>query len=127
MVAMAIDGRKLWENLPTSSPVWPVMVTSADGSRLARESLAVNHSVNAFAPISIEDVKGQLVEVFDAATGKIVLAAPASPVFDAGGNVAISPSGRRVAVLIAGAIEVFELPAAPGIPPAPEQAAKPGP
>ncbi len=129
MVAMAVDGRKLWEDQPSSSPVWPVMVTSADGSRLARESLAVNHSVNAFAPISFEDVKGQLVEVFDAATGKIVLAAPASPVFDAGGNVAISPSGRRVAVLSAGAIEVFELPAAPGIPPAPEpeQAAKPGP
>ena len=34
-----------------------------------------------------------------------------SPILDAGGNVAISPSGRRVAVLNGGAIQVFELPA----------------
>jgi hypothetical protein len=39
-----------------------------------------------------------------------------SPVLDAGGNVAISPSGRRVAVLNAGAVEVFELPPAPPLP-----------
>jgi hypothetical protein len=37
---------------------------------------------------------------------------PLKPVFDGGGNVAISPSGRRAAVLNAGAIQVFELPAA---------------
>ncbi len=36
---------------------------------------------------------------------------PASPILDGGGNVAISPSGKRVAVLNAGAIQVFELPA----------------
>jgi len=33
-------------------------------------------------------------------------------VLDAGGNVALSPSGRRVAVLNQGAIEVFDLPPA---------------
>ena len=38
-------------------------------------------------------IKGQLVEVFDAANGKVALEAPASPMLDAGGNVAISPSG----------------------------------
>jgi len=39
-----------------------------------------------------------------------VLTTPASPVLDGGGNVAISPSGKREAVLNAGAIQVFELP-----------------
>jgi hypothetical protein len=53
------------------------------------------------------------VRVFDAANGKVALEAPASPALDAGGNVAISPSGRRVAVLNDGAIQVFELPAPP--------------
>jgi hypothetical protein len=120
MVAMNIDGRRLWEDLPSSSPVWPLYITGADGSRLARESLAVSHPVTAFSPLSFDDVKGQLVEVFDSATGKITLTAPVSPVYDAGGNVAISPSGRRVAVLDAGAIQVFELPA-PATPPAPGQ------
>jgi hypothetical protein len=111
LVAMSTDGRRLWEDAPSSSPVWPVMVAGADGSRVARESLAVSHPVTLYSPLSFEDVKGQLVEVFDAASGKIVLAAPVSPVLDTGGNVAISPSGKRVAVLNAGAIEVFDLPA----------------
>jgi len=51
------------------------------------------------------------VTVFDGANGDIVLVSPVSPILDAGGNVAISPSGRRVALLNAGAIQVFDLPA----------------
>lgn len=112
MVAMNTAGKHLWEDMPASSPVWPLMIASTDGSLVARESIVVNHTVSAFAPLTFDDVKGQLVEVFDAATGKIELSAAVSPVLDAGGNVAISPSGRRVAVLNAGAIQVFELPPA---------------
>ena len=37
-------------------------------------------------------------------------------ILDAGGNVAISPSGRRVALLNAGAIQVFDLPPATPLP-----------
>jgi hypothetical protein len=113
LVALDGNGRLLWQNLSSSQTVWPLLVMAPDGSRLARETLAVNHTISAFAPIDSEDIKGQLVRVFDAANGKVVLEAAASPALDAGGNVAISPSGRRVAVINAGAIEVFELPAAP--------------
>jgi hypothetical protein len=113
LVALGTDGRRLWEDLSSPQAIWPVLVMSPDGSRLARETLAVNHAVNAYAPLDAEDIKGQLVRVIDAANGKVVLDAPASPPLDAGGNVAISPSGRRVAVLNAGAIEVFDLPASP--------------
>ncbi len=42
---------------------------------------------------------------------------------DAGGNVAISPSGKRVAVLNDGTIQVFELPAPPPLPDASEKQA----
>jgi hypothetical protein len=69
-----------------------------------------------FAPMDSDDVKGQVVRVLDAANGKLALEAPASPALDGGGNMAISPSGRRVAVLNAGAIEVFELPAPEPLP-----------
>lgn len=110
LTAMDTDGRRLWEDVPSSSPVWPLYVVGGEGTRIARESLVVNHPVTTYSPLSFDDVKGQLVEVFDAATGKIVLAAPASPILDGGGNVAISPSGKRAAVLYAGAIQVFELP-----------------
>jgi hypothetical protein len=112
LLAMGMDGRRLWEDLISPQAIWPLLVMAPDGSRLARETLAVNHPVNAYSPLDAEDIKGQLVRVFDAANGKIQLEAQASPPLDAGGNVGISPSGRRVAVLHAGAIEVFDLPAA---------------
>jgi hypothetical protein len=116
LVAMGTDGRRLWEDSTSAAAVWPLVVRSPDGSRLARETLAVTHAVNAYSPLDREDVKGQLVRVLDAANGKVALEASASPALDAGGNVAISPSGRRVAVLNAGAIQVFELPAPPPLP-----------
>jgi len=113
LVAIATDGRQLWERSLATTAVWPLLVRSPDGSRLARESLTVDHPVNAYSPLESDDVKGQLVQVLDTATGNVVLTAAASPVLDAGGNVAISPSGRRAAVIVAGAIQVFDLPPPP--------------
>ena len=113
LVAMTTDGRRLWEAQTSDESMWPLVVRSPDGSRLVREALAITHPVSARSPVSQDDIKGQLVEVLDAANGKVALQASASPVLDAGGNVAISPSGRRVAVLNAGAIQVFELPPPP--------------
>jgi len=113
LVALDTAGRRLWEDLTSSAGIWPLIVRSPDGSRLAQETLAVTHEVDAYSPLAAGDVKGQLVRVFDAASGKVALETPANPALDAGGNVAISPSGRRVAVLNAGAIQVFDLPAPP--------------
>lgn len=120
--AMDTDGRSLWEDNISSQAIWPRLITAANGTRLAWETLAVNHAVNAIDPIDAEDIKGQPVRVMDSATGKTVLQIPASPTLDAGGNVALSASGRRVAVLNAGAIEVFDLPQ----PAALADSAKPG-
>jgi hypothetical protein len=123
LVAMNMDGHRLWEDLSSPQAIWPLLVMAADGSRLVRETLAVNHAVNAYSPLDAEDIKGQLVRVIDAATGKVALEASATPALDAGGNVAISPSGRRVAVLHDGSIEVFELPELPAAPVAAESRA----
>jgi hypothetical protein len=116
LVAMASDGRRLWEAQLPEIDVWPLLAPSPDGSRLMRETLAVSRGVNASSPLTTEDVRGQSVEIFDAANGKVVLAVPVTPALDGGGNVAISPSGRRVAVLNGGFIQIFELPA-PDSPP----------
>jgi len=113
LVALTTDGRRLWEDRAAETSVWPLVVMSPDGERLAREALAVTHPVNAYSPLAQEDIKGQLVEVLDAADGKMALVTSASPPLDGGGNVSISPAGRRVAVRSAGAIQVFELPMAP--------------
>jgi hypothetical protein len=116
VVAMTTGGKRLWESAGSGSSVWPLLVAGGDGSRIARETLTVSHSVNAFAPLGTEDIKGQDVQVFDAATGKVALRALASPIFDAGGNVAISPSGRRVAIIMAEGLQLFDLPQAPPLP-----------
>ena len=116
LVAMGTDGRRLWASQTYPATVWPLVVMAPDGSRLAWEALAVNPGISSASPtLGPEDVRGQLVEIFDAADGKVALEAPASPALDAGGNVAISPSGQRVAVVHGGQIEVFELPAAPAL------------
>jgi hypothetical protein len=116
VVAMTTGGRRLWTNSGSGSMVWPVLVAGGDGLRIARETLMVNHGVNAFAPLGTDDIKGQDVQVFDVATGKVVLRAQASPVFDVGGNVAISSSGRRVAIIMAEGLQIFDLPAPPPLP-----------
>ena len=78
-------------------------------------------AVSARSPLDRDNIKGQLVEVLDAADGHLALETAASPPLDAGGNVAFSPSGNRVAVLNAGAIQVFELPPPPQLPAPPSK------
>jgi hypothetical protein len=116
VVAMTTAGRSLWADQIPDVAIWPELTMAPNGLRIARETLGVSHPVNDYAPIDSDDIKGQWVTVYDAATGDIALEAPVSPVLDSGGNVAISPSGRRVAVLNAGTIQVFDLPAAPPLP-----------
>ena len=116
LTAITTDGRRLWEEDATGSAIWPIIVTGPDGSRLARETIEVTHPVSASNPIDSDDVKGQLVRIINAADGSVALEAVASPALDAGGNVAISATGQRVAILSAGAIQVFELSPAPQLP-----------
>ena len=115
LVAMGTDGRPLWERQTPRTTAWSLLAKSPDGSRLAWEALAVTHEVTARSPLDQEDIKGQMVEILNAADGKVVLDTQASPVLDAGGNVAISPSGRRVAVLNGGQLQVFELTSPPAM------------
>jgi len=116
LVAMTTAGRTLWASQAPPTMVWPQLAVAANGLRFAWETLDVDHAVNSFAPMDDGDVKEQSVTVFDAASGNIALVSPVSPVLDVGGNVAVSPSGRRVALLNAGAVQVFDLPAPPQLP-----------
>jgi hypothetical protein len=116
LLAITSTGRTLWDDLVSSAEVWPLLVMAPNGLRLARETLEAPRAVTAMTPLDTSDIKGQAVLVFDAATGEVLLETPVSPVLDAGGNVAFSPSARRVAVLNAGAVQVFELPAPPPLP-----------
>jgi hypothetical protein len=116
LVAMTTEGKTLWITQAPSTEIWPEVVVAANGLRLAWETLDTDHPVNSFSPLGAEDVKEQSVTVFDAANGDIALVSPVSPILDSGGNVAVSPTGRRVALLNAGSIQVFELPPPPPLP-----------
>jgi len=116
LVAMTTEGKTLWIAQAPSTEVWPRLTVAPNGSRLAWTTLDASHAVSTFAPMDSEDVKEQSVTVFDAATGDIAFVSPLSPILDAGGNAALSPSGRRVALVNAGAIQVFDLPAPPAVP-----------
>jgi hypothetical protein len=119
LIAVTTDGRHLWEDDATNAEIWPLIVTSPDGFRFAREAIQVARPVSAYNPIDTSDVKGQSVRILNAADGSVALEAVASPALDAGGNVAISPNGQRVAILSDGAIQVFDLPPAPALPESP--------
>jgi hypothetical protein len=112
LIAMSTAGGPwLWEVRTAANTMWPLLAVSQDGSRLARETLVLKRPTVKYKHLlGADDLRGQMVRVMDAADGKVKLEAPLNPVLDGGGNVAISPSGRRVAILNDGAIEVFELP-----------------
>jgi len=115
--AMLTSGGSLWESRIAMNAMWPLLVTAPNGSRVARETLLLKRSADRYKRmVGVRDLQGQMVKVFDAANGKIVLESPLTPIFDGGGNVAISPSGQRVAILNAGAIQVFQLPAPAPVP-----------
>jgi len=114
--ALTTSGRVLWEVQLSDREVWPLLVMAQSGTRLAQEALMVARPINASGMLTTDDLKGQVVHVYDAANGHLALSAEVSPALDAGGNVAISPSGRRVAVLNGEALEIFELDTPPSVP-----------
>lgn len=116
LVAVTTAGHTLWADQTPAVAIWPLVTVSPGGLRIARETLGVTHTVNSYSPIDSDDIKGQWLTVYDAANGDMALETPVSPPLDAGGNVAISPSARRVAVLNAGALQIFDLPAPPALP-----------
>ena len=109
-ISTSSAGLHLWEAPSPATQIWPNLIPAPDGSLLARETITLDRPVDMYTNLIDSDtMKAQLVEVLDSKSGKLVLKAPASPILDVGGNVAISPSGKHVAILNAGAIQVYDL------------------
>jgi hypothetical protein len=109
------NNHRLWELFIPPTKVWPQFARASDSLRIARATLDVTHPMGPSAPLSTDDIRGQSVQVFDLATGKLELTVAASPVLDGGGGFALSPSGKRFAVLNAGAIQIYDLPPVPAL------------
>lgn len=108
---MTTDGKLQWEIKGANNAIWPIVIVTQDGSRIARETMLLKRPVEKYKRLlGVKDFQGQLVRVFDVRTGNILLESPMTPMLDGGGNVAISPSGQRVAIINAGEIQVYQLP-----------------
>ncbi len=110
--AWTTEGKKLWNGMREGHFVWPTLAYAATGARFAVGLLHVTHTINLADSLNDEDVREQVVQVYDAATGALLFSTTASPVSTAGQNFALSADGERLAVLRQGAIEIYKVPAA---------------
>lgn len=115
LMALSISGQKLWQKSLPMPPAWMLTQRAANGLRIGVETITTNAPVSPAAPLQLDDLNEQRLTVYDAATGNQILNTPASPILDAGGNVAFSPSGRRLAVLHSGNIDIWNLPGPPAL------------
>jgi hypothetical protein len=112
VTAFSAKGAVLWQNRWQPRYIWPTFEYAENGSRFAYGSLEINHSIGTMDPFGDDDVRGQMVGVFDTETGKLQLAKNASPVLSAGHNYTLTADGSRFAILREGAVEIYDLPPA---------------
>jgi hypothetical protein len=110
--AWTTDGKKLWSGHREGHFVWPTFAYARAGDRFAVSLLHIAHTIDLLDSLNDEDVRQQVVQVFDSATGTLLMATTASPILTAGQNFALSEDGNRLAVLREGAIEIYKVPAA---------------
>jgi hypothetical protein len=111
--AWTTEGKKLWSGQREGHLVWPTFAYSRTGGRFAVSLLRVNHFIDLIDSLNDEDVREQVVQVFDSATGALLMATTASPILTAGQNFALSEDGERLAILREGAIEIYKVPPPP--------------
>jgi hypothetical protein len=111
--AWTTDGKKLWNGRRDGHLVWPTFAYSRKGDRFALSLLHISHIIDLVDSINDEDVREQVVQVFDSATGALLMSTNASPILTAGQNFALSDDGERLAVLREGAIEIYNVPSPP--------------
>jgi hypothetical protein len=111
--AWTTEGKKLWSGQREGHLVWPTFAYSRTSGRFAVSLLRVNHFIDLVDSLNDEDVREQVVQVFDSATGALLMTTTASPILSAGQNFALSEDGERLAVLREGAIEIYKVPSPP--------------
>jgi hypothetical protein len=117
--AWTTDGKKLWNARRDGHLVWPTFAYTRTGARFAVGLLHISHTIDLADSLNDEDVREQIVQVYDAATGALLMTTTATPILTGGQNFALSADGDRLAVLRDGAIAIYKVPA----PPAPDDPA----
>ncbi|HEX4021003.1 MAG TPA: hypothetical protein VHX63_07665 [Acidobacteriaceae bacterium] len=115
--AYDLQGSLLWRQPVDANRDAPQFAYAENLSRFAVATLHTTHQMAALDPLNSDDVDGQIVDVYEAKTGKLLLSFRTTPVYTAGQNFALSPTGDRLAVLHDDAIEIYNLKELPKGPP----------
>jgi VWFA-related protein len=122
VTAFTLNGRRLWQQHWPRYRVFPSITRNSDSSRFVVSSLRMAadpaaisaiqaDQENALQPeISQLDVFQQDLQVIETASGTPLLTLTVSPAMMSARNYAISPDGRRLAVLQNEDLQVFDLP-----------------
>ena len=122
VTAFTLTGQRLWRQHWPGLRSFPEVARSDDNSRFSVSTLLVElASAGASSAddsdddpfqtkVSDRDVLRQEIQVLDTATGTPALSVSISPAVVTGQNVALSPDGRRLALLRGSALELFDLP-----------------
>lgn len=122
VTAFTLNGRRLWQQHWPRYRYLPNITRNSDSSRFAASSLQLAVNPAAIAGIQAEqedalqpelsqvDVFQQDVDVFETASGTPLLSLTVTPAMMSARNYAISPDGRRLAVLQNTDLQFFDLP-----------------
>ncbi len=106
-------GEEMWQQNLFGDYVAPSLAFAPSSGRFVLSRVLSRVPVNAGDSISSESISSQSITVFQAESGTQVLHAECSPVQRSGQNFALSPDGLSLAVIHAGAIEIYSLPPLP--------------
>ncbi len=112
--AFTVAGTFLWRQRWSDCRYSPVVRGSEDGSRFAAGTVTIRPAITATATAPADEAQeeglDQHVQVFDTATGKVLLSLIAEPAVPDGQNFSLSPEGARLAVVNGTSIDIYELP-----------------
>jgi hypothetical protein len=103
-------GEEMWQQNLFGDYVAPSLAFATSSGRFVLSRVLSRVPVNAGDAISSESVSSQSIMVYQAESGAQILHAECSPIQRSGQNFALSPDGLSLAVIHAGAIEIFGLP-----------------
>ena len=103
-------GEEMWEQNLYGEFAAVSFAFAPSSGRFALERVLGGASADDIAPITPEAFTGQNVVVYQTESGKQLLHVDCSPIARAGQNFALSQDGMGLAVIHAGAIEVYSLP-----------------
>ena len=120
VTAFTLSGRRLWRQHWPRNRFFPTIVASQQGGRFALSTLQVNTAATAETNAELDadslqpndlppDALQQQLQVFETASGNPLLSLDVNPAY-IGRNFSLSPNGRKLAVLAASSLELYDLP-----------------